>query len=228
MAFSTRLFFMLLMMLLMLAATAALSYQPAGAATDEVAATPELSAMILTPFDLGLAGMADYPIAGVSGELHTPAELVADAVTLFGATPTAARRAFVDSGLQDAYRADDQLEYPIDSNSVGDATRTVTTTWLLFPDEEAATADFDPIAAVGDQSRAMTAPAPDQPYPDITLTFRIGAVIANVTMHGDVGQTDAATVLMLAGRLQQRIAAVLADTTAGLSELVLHRMGRVG
>src|SRR3954453_20903136 len=130
MALSTRLFFMLLM----LAAIAALSYQPAGAATEEVAATPELSEMILTPFDLGLAGMAAYPIAGASGELRTQAELAVDAVRSFGATPTVARRAFGDYGLQHGYRFDYQLEYPNDPAPAADATRTITTTLLLFPD----------------------------------------------------------------------------------------------
>jgi hypothetical protein len=238
MALTTRLFFILLM----LAAVAALSYQPAGAATDEVAATPELDEVILTPFDLGLAGMAAFPIAGATGDLRSPAELVADAVTAFDATPATARRAFVDSGLQLSYQFDYRLTYPNDPDPAAIAARTVTTTLFRFPDAATAAASFDPIAAVygrsgdvitpiaavGDQSRAMTAPKPGQPFPDVTMTFQLGAVIANVTMHDDVGLADAATVLMLAGRLQQRITTMLADRTAGLSELVLYRMGSVG
>src|SRR5262245_61379352 len=110
MALSTRLVFIFLM----LAAVAALSFQPADAATDEVAATPDLLAMIPTPFDLGLAGMSSYPVAEAAGTLRSPDELAIEAISTLGSSPANARRAFVDSGLQHGYRFDYRLAYPSD------------------------------------------------------------------------------------------------------------------
>jgi hypothetical protein len=205
------------------------------------ATTLELPAMILTPTDLGFAGMAAYPIDHVEGVLQTPQDTADEAVYAGNIPEERATAVFVDSGLQQLYRHQYVLRYPNDPISPLHFARRVTTSVYEFADASAAKVAFDPLARllawdapainsgspeVGDDSRLSRAEVPyekiEGTYPQLTLTFRTGRLIASVSISDDKGEPNLDGVDTLTERLFERINSVESGGGPGLSDSVVR------
>jgi hypothetical protein len=222
----------ILVLWLALAAVAAPSLGAAAsaAAPDDDAAL-ELAAMILTPTDLGLAGMAAYPIDQVSGMMQTAQATAQEFVEFEGATADRAQAVFVESGLQRHYQHFYLLTYPDAPDTTNYTARLVLTSVFEYPDQAKATAAFEPlaqllgrdgpeatpaIAPIGDESREVGAGA------EFSLTFRSGRLIVYITIRDGIGQPTQAEVETLASAILDHIQAVTSGGGPGLSRYVIR------
>src|SRR5262249_26211857 len=207
--------------------------RPATPAPEDVAAsTLELSAMILSPTDLGMAGMARYPIDQVDEMMHTAQATADEFVQFDGAPAERARTVFVDSGLQQCYQHVYTLKYPNDPVPAVYTARRIVTSVFEFPDESTAKAAFDPLALlhgrdtaelspaspVGDQSRWVSDAAPELDVnAEISLTFRTGRLVVYLAMRDDVAHPEQTAVETMAANLLDRIKTVTSAGGPGLS-----------
>lgn len=198
---------------------------------------PELPAMILTPTDLGIAGMARYPIDQVDGMTQTAQATADEFVDFQGVSRDRAQAVFVDSGLRRRYQHVYTLKYPNDPVPAVYTARRIVTSIFEFPDEASATAAFDPLALllgrdaaeltpsapVGDESRWVSDAAPELDVnAEIGVTFRTGRLIAYLAMRDDVAHPEQTAVETLAASLLDRIQTVTNASGPGLSGYVLR------
>jgi hypothetical protein len=212
--------------------------RPATPAREGLAvSTLELSAMILSPTDLGTAGMARYPVDQVDGMMQT-AQATADEFVDFGGVPRERAQAdFVDSGLLRRYQHTYTLKYPNDPVSAVYTARRIATSVFEFPDESTAKAAFNPLALllgrdtaelspaspVGDQSRWVSDAAPDlNVNAEISVTFRTGRLVVYLAMRDDVAHPEQAWVETLAANLLDRVQTVTSAGGPGLSRYALR------
>jgi hypothetical protein len=197
----------------------------------------ELQAMILTPTDLGFAGMARYPIDQVDGMMQTAQATAQEFVDYDAAPAERAQMVFVDSGLLRRYQHLYLLKYPNDPVPAVYTARRILTSVFEFTDASTAAAAFAPMAellgrdapaisaatSVGDESRLIHGAAPELNVNDeISLTFRIGRLIAYVAMRDDVGHPEQDEVETLAATLLDRIRMVEISGGPDLSRYVLR------
>jgi hypothetical protein len=197
----------------------------------------ELQAMILTPTDLGIAGMARYPIDQVDGMLQTAHATAGEFVEFGGVPAERAQAVFVDSGLLRRYQHLYVLKYPNDPVPAVYTARRILTSVFEFADASTAAAAFDPLARllgrdapeipattpIGDESRLVSAAAPELDVnAEISLTFRTGRLIAYVAMRDDVAHPEQSAVETLAASLLDRIQTVTSAGGPGLSRYVLR------
>jgi hypothetical protein len=198
--------------------------------------TLDLAAMILTPTDLGFAGMAAFPIERVEGKLQSAQDIADEYTFAKDVSAERASKVLVDTGLQQRYVHQYRLRFPDDSRSPALTGRWVTSAVYEFPDKEAAIAAFDPlsrliawdapainagIVPIGDDSRLSRAEVPyeniEGTYPELTLTFRSGTLIASVSIADDEGEPDLAAVETLATQLLDHMTTVSDGGGSGMS-----------
>ncbi len=211
---------------------------PASTAASQTGDTTlELPAMILTPTDLGLAGMARYPIEQAGGMMQTARATAQEFVDFERVPAERAHAVFVESGLIRRYHYLYILKYPNDPVPAVYTARLVLTSVYEFPDAVTAAATFGSLARllgrdapeltsatrIGDESRLVSTAAPElNVNAEMSMTFRTGRLIVHVAIRDDVANPDQATVEALARRLLDRVQTVTNEGGPGLSHYVLR------